>query len=699
MTCASCAQTVEGFLVKKGMQEVRVNFTAGEVNFLNPAALPEAELKKGIGQLGYRVPEAGSGDTGKNPLVRALLICIPFTLLLMIHPLYHLLGWHFMNNGWLQLALSLPVMVTGLRHFAPGAWMSVMQRKPNMNVLIILGAVAAFGYSLAGTLGNRGENFLFYETAAAIFTLVLAGNWLEDRTLRRTRRSLESLISKKDITAQMIAFDDRHEEIIFPVDSKDLRSGDLILIRSGEQVPGDAKILWGEGQLDESIVTGESSPVTKKSKDLIIGGSLLLDGTLKAQVTTDQTGSVLGRMISMVKKAQTEKPAVQDLADRISAIFVPAVVGIAIITFFLNWFWVHDASSALMRAVAVLVIACPCALGLATPAAIAVGLGRGARNGILFRHADDMETFRRIKQVVFDKTGTLSTGLFVIRDFGISGNDLGEQAFKEIVYSLETHSTHPLAVAIVKAWRPENKTVRWRKIEEIKGSGLRAVDTQGNQYLLGSWRFAGLPGRNGAAAEGHDLVLQRNGRVAGWIDLQDELRPEATAVLKYFRKRGVKTFLLSGDREQKCRIAGEALGIDEIYSEQSPEQKAALVEKWSREAPTAMIGDGINDAPALAKASLSISMSSASQLAMQTAGVVLLNSGLARLSEAFELGKQTWLTIRQNLFWAFIYNIIAIPVAASGWLTPAIGALAMGLSDVVLLVNSTRLFMKKLDYI
>ncbi len=678
---------------------MKVSLTAGEVNFLNPGAVADDELKKGIGLLGYRVPESGAEGESSNPLVRALIICIPFTLVLMLHPLYHLLGWHFMNNGWLQLALSLPVLITGLIHFAPGAWMSITQGKPNMNVLIVLGAVAAFGYSVAGTLAGKGENFLFYETAAAIFTIVLAGNWLEDRTLKQTQRSLESLVSKRDITAQMIAFDDQHQEIIFPVDSRTLRSGDLIMIRSGEQVPGDAKILWGEGQLDESIVTGESLPVIKKAKDLLIGGSLLIDGSLKAQVTTDQAGSVLGRMIGMVKKAQAEKPAVQDLADRISAIFVPAVIGIAIVTFFLNWFWMHDATEAVMRAVAVLVIACPCALGLATPAAIAVGLGRGARKGILFRHADDMETFREIKQVVFDKTGTLTTGSFAIRGFGITDPALDEQSFKEIVYSLETHSMHPLAAAIVKAWKPEGGRTRWRKVEEIKGSGLRGLDADGNRFLLGSVRFAGLPNDRGRASEAHDLVLQRNGVIAGWIDLQDEVRPEAIKVIAWFRRRGIKTFLLSGDREAKCRLVGDALGIDEVYAEQNPDQKAALVARWNGQAPTAMVGDGINDAPALAKARLGISMSSASQLAMQTAGVVLINSGLTRLTEAFELGKQTWLTIRQNLFWAFIYNIIAIPVAASGWLTPAIGALAMGLSDVVLLVNSTRLFVKKLDYI
>ncbi len=274
----------------------------------------------------------------------------------------------------------------------------------------------------------------------------------------------------------MIAFDDQHQEIMFPVDSLQLRSGDLLLIRSGEQVPADAKILWGEGQVDEAIITGESLPVNKKPKDGVIGGSVLTDGILKAQVTAAAKDSVLSNMIDLVKRAQSDKPKIQLLADRISAVFVPVVIGIALICFLLNYFILHDLSSSVMRSIAVLVIACPCAMGLATPAAIAVGLGRAAGNGILFRNADSLELFKKIRQVVFDKTGTLTTGAFSIKEFKILDPSLDETEFKRILFSLEKYSNHPIAQSLTRDWKGQPE-IRWKKIEEIKGQGM-----SGDQY-------------------------------------------------------------------------------------------------------------------------------------------------------------------------------------------------------------------------
>jgi Cu+-exporting ATPase len=378
-----------------------------------------------------------------------------------------------------------------------------------------------------------------------------------------------------------------------------------------------------------------------------------------------------------------------------------------------------------MRSIAVLVIACPCAMGLATPAAIAVGLGRAARNGILFRKADSLELFKNIRQVIFDKTGTLTTGSFRISEFDVSDKTITGSEFRRMLFSLEKYSSHPIAKSVAQAWKTKHE-IRWAKFEEIKGLGVRALDAEGNDYRAGSLKFFAednavirndsvgtsdngiahaAPDRSDRERElygqikntQHNIYVSKNGVLAGWVDIRDELRPEAAAVIRYFKERNIRTILLSGDRLQKCREIAELLGMDEVIAEQSPEQKLEQVERLSATTPTAMVGDGINDAPALAKAALGISMSDASQLALQTADVVLMNSGLKKLPMSLRLGTLTFSTIRQNLFWAFFYNIIAIPVAAIGLLTPAIGALTMALSDVVLLINSSRLFVKKLE--
>ncbi len=689
MSCSACAQTINGFLEKKGMKEVRVSLTAGEAQFLNVPGLPEQELKKGIEGLGYHVADESSAKKHPNKFVRFLAICIPFTLMLQLHMLGHLQYLHWLMNPWVQLILCLPVYITGMYYFGRSAVNSLRQGDTNMNVLIALGATAAFLYSLTGTLLNLGEAYLFYETAAAIITLVFFGNYLEERSLQTTQRALTGLVRTQKVMANMIAFDDQHQEIMFPVDSMQLKSGDLLLIKSGEQVPADAKILWGEGQVDEAIITGESLPVNKNIKDLVIGGSVLIDGTLKVQVTASAKDSVLSNMVDLVKRAQTDKPKIQLLADRISAVFVPVVIAIAILTFFLNYFLLHNFGSSMMRSIAVLVIACPCALGLATPAAIAVGLGRAARNGILFRKADSLELFKKIRQVVFDKTGTLTTGSFSIKEFKILDTSIDETTFKQILFSLEKYSNHPIARSLTLAWKVKPE-LRWKKIEEIKGYGLQATSMQGDEYKAGSAAFIGNTSAD------HSIWLMKNNQLAGWVDMQDEIRPEAAEVIAWFKKRDIKTILLSGDRKQKCDEVAAALGIDEVIAEQTPQQKLQQIERLNNLSPAAMVGDGINDAPALAKASIGISMSDASQIAMQTADVVLMNSGLKKLPLAMQLGEHTFLTIKQNMFWAFFYNVLAIPIAAFGFLSPGIAAAAMAFSDVVLLVNSTRLFVKKL---
>jgi P-type Cu+ transporter len=698
MDCANCALTITRYLEKQGMQTVKVNPVSGDVSFEKDGArVAEETLKKGIDDLGYKVVSPGNDGHdhahghehgGMNKFLRYVLICLPFTLVLMLHMLpVHI---HWLMNPWLQLALCLPVYIIGMSFFGKSAWKSLRNGMLNMNVLIAVGATAAFFYSLAGTLFNLGESYLFYETAATIITLVFFGNYLEDVSVATTQRALDKLAKSQKVMANMIAFDDQHQEVIFPLENTQLKSGDLILIKSGEQVPADCKILWGDASVNEAIITGESLPLTKRAKDHLIGGSLIIDGTVKAQVTADAGHSVLANIVNLVKQAQGDKPPIQHMADKISAIFIPLVLGIAVLTFIINYFVLHDITPALMRSIAVLVIACPCAMGLATPAAIAVGLGRAARKGILFRDAKSLEAFKTIQQVVFDKTGTLTTGKFVIDNVGREPLDLSEEEFKRIAYSLEKYSNHPIAQGISTAWKI-NSEIRWQKIDEIKGLGMKAVTKEGDQYLAGSYKMAALL----TSDDTHNVYIIKNNVLLGWIDVKDEIRPEAAEVISYFRSKGIKTFLLSGDKASKTKQLGEQLGIDEVIAEQSPEQKLQQVENLTKRAPTAMVGDGINDAPALAKATIGVSMSDSSQVALQTANVVLMNNGLKKLPEALGLGRHTFITIKQNLFWAFFYNIIAIPFAAAGLFLPAVAALIMGLSDVVLAVNSVRLFVKK----
>ncbi len=702
MDCNTCAINIHKYLEKQGMKNVKVNFATGDVMFDADAAVAEEKLSKGINDLGYTVVDTHDyahghdhKETGGTKFLsthlQRFLFCLPFTAILMLHMipgLHHNKYFHWLSNHWIQLALTIPVYIVGMSFYGKSAWKSIRNGMPNMNVLIAIGATAAFFYSLYGSLTGQAAEYMFYETAATIITLVFLGNYLEEASIAATQRELNKLAKSQKVMANMIAFDDEHKEQIFQVENTALRVGDLILIKSGEQVPIDAKILWGEAQVNEAIITGESVPVHKRAKDKLIGGSLISDGTVKAQVTAVGNDTVLSGIINMVRQAQGEKPPMQLLADKISGIFIPVVLGIALLTLVGNWIYLKDFTPALMRSIAVLVIACPCAMGLATPAAIAVGLGRAAKTGILFRNATSLETFKGIKQVVFDKTGTLTTGKFVVAGFTFIAGE--EVEFKKIAYSLEKYSNHPIAKAITIEWRMKDE-MRWKKIEEIKGLGMQATDMDGNTYIAGSFKAAeGL-----TKEDTHNVYIIKNGALLGWIDVKDEIRPEAKEVINYLHRKNIETILLSGDRLAKCKELAAQLGIDTVIAEQTPEQKLQKITELSNTAPTAMVGDGINDAPALAKATIGISMNDASQIAVQSAQVILMNHGLKNLPTALGLGKHTHLTIKQNLLWAFAYNIIALPVAAFGLLTPTFGALVMGLSDVVLAINSVRLFLKK----
>jgi len=699
MTCANCALTINKYLDKKGMQNIRVNPIDAEVTFEKVEGGDAKSLIKGINDLGYHVIDQEQGAAAKQPFFsnqrNRLLFTLPFTLVLMLHMLENWIHIHWLMNPWIQLVLCLPVYIVGMSFFGKSAWISLRNKMPNMNVLIALGATAAFVYSLIGTLMGQGEQYLFYETAATIITLVFLGNYLEDASMQSTQRALKSLVKSQKVMANMIAFDENHQEVILPIENTQLKVGDLVLVRSGEQVPIDSKILWGDAHVNESLLTGESIPVHKVAKDKVIGGSIVESGSIKAQVTATGDDTVLSGILNLVRQAQGEKPPIQQMADKISAIFVPLVIGIALLTFIGNYIYLMNTgvttavfTQALMRSIAVLVIACPCAMGLATPAAIAVGLGRAARTGILFRNATSLENFKNIKQIVFDKTGTLTTGNFKLAEY--EKGELTENQWKSIVYSLEKYSNHPIAQCVASSFKTKDE-IKWKSIEEVKGLGMKGEDNDGNIFWAGSYKLA----INHSTESLHNVYILKNDQLIGWIDVEDELRPEAKEVMQYLKSKGIKTILLSGDKKEKCVHIANLLEMDEVFAEQTPEEKLIKIAELNAATPTAMVGDGINDAPALAKATIGISLSEASQMAIQSAQVVLMHAGLKKLPTALGLGKHTYITIKQNLFWAFFYNVIAIPIAAFGFLTPTFGAMVMGLSDVVLAINSVRLFIKK----
>ena len=690
MDCVNCATSITRFLERKGLKDVYVNYATGEVRFqAGEQAVDMEALKKGIAKLGYHVAEPEEQPAFWS-LDRKLLVSALFTVPLLLQHIVMAIGFHgihALHDPWVQLLVCLPVFILGAWHFGVSAWGSLRNGTPNMDVLIFLGSTAAFVYSLVGAVLNEPD-YLFFETAATIITLVFTGNWLEKRSVKQTTTAIEELGKLQAPNARKVM----PSGSIVTISAKEVEIGDLLLVNEGDQIPTDGTVEEGEALLDESMLTGESEPVNKQKGDAVIGASLVAHGTLRLRATAVGRQTVLSRMIELVKTAQRDKPSIQRLADRISAIFVPAVVGIALVTFLVGFFG-FDISfqKALMNSIAVLVISCPCAMGLATPTAVMVGVGRLARNGILVKGGQTVETFASIRQFIFDKTGTLTTGDFEVGAVDFLGNEPDQ--IRQVVSELEMHSSHPIAHSLLAFFHANNNGSAYLKsVEEQKGQGMTAVDPEGRTWQLGSHRILGENGSNGT----HSLYLTRDDQLMATIDLRDTLKADAAQTIKFLKNKGLETVILSGDRQAKTRQIAADLGIDRYYAEQLPEQKLEVVEKLSAIMPTAMVGDGINDAPALAKATLGVSLSNASQAAIQSAQIILLNGQLHRITDAVSISRATLQTIKQNLFWAFAYNVVAIPIAAMGFLNPMWGALFMAFSDIVVIGNSIRLKYKKL---
>lgn len=681
MSCNNCALNISHYLEREGMNDILVSFATGDIRFQAPDNFPVGRVLKGIGQLGYRVLLPSSVPAPQkfwNSLEFELILSLVLTLLLMGQMV---LSWSLLHIPWFQLSLAAPVYLLGMRHFGGSAWRSVRNGMANMDVLISVGASAAFWYSLLEMALEPRSPELYFDTSSAILSLVLLGNWLEQKSVRQTTSAIRDLARLQVTLARVFRLREGKEELVM-TDNRLLQAGDLVLVNTGDQVPSDGKIEWGNAGVRESMITGESLPAYKQTGDSLTGGTILESGSVRMRVTATGPDTVLSQIIELVKQAQANKPPIQLLADRISAVFVPAVLGISLLTLTLGMVLAGlPFTQALMRGIAVLVVACPCAMGLATPAAVMVGLGRAARKGILIKGSHTLEAFRGIRTVVFDKTGTLTSGELRIQEFRSLA--MSPEKFRSVVLSLERYTSHPVGLAICRQW-DSAASFALDSVAELKGLGMEGRDALGNHYLLGSYQLAtGL-----TSDDSHQLYLIENGVLAGWIDLQDDIRPEAASVIAVLESQGISPVLLSGDSPGKCIQVARILGISRVYGGQSPSQKLRTLESLLKEGPVAMVGDGINDAPSLARATIGISLSDASQVAKQSAQVLLLNGNLSALPLALGLGRETYRTIRQNLFWAFFYNILAIPLAATGFLSPIVSAGAMGLSDIVLVLNS-----------
>lgn len=684
MTCNNCASGIRTHLEKNFIENVNVNFPLSEVSCNEDETSNKKHIISLIEDIGYKVKNKNNEEKKFSKVEMLFFISLLFTTPLFSH--MFLDHSNILYDPFIQLGLCLPVYFIGLIYFGKSAFNSLKTGVPNMDVLIFIGSSAAFFYSIYGWWlfygTNEVHNYMFFETSATIITLVLLGNVLEHRSVKQTTTALKDLYKIKNTLAKKIC-DDKIVDVKF----EDIILGDILIVNSGDIIPTDGTIIWGDCSIDESMITGESLPVVKKNNNMVIGGTTLLSGSIKIKALKVGNNTILSQIIELVKNAQKDQPEIQKLGDKVSAIFVPIVICISILTFFISHYAFDIAFiDAFLRSIAVLVISCPCAMGLATPTAIMVGIGRAAKNGILIKGGNTLEKMANIKNIAFDKTGTITSGNFKILHLNIiEGN---ENKIKSIIYNIEKHSSHPIANSLVNELKDYSNEIKIKNIEEKNGLGISA-QIDNDIYFIGKEI-------NENQKRKFDVYLKKNNNIVATINLHDEIKDGTKEIINELKKE-YNTTLVSGDRKEKCEELNRFLLFDKVFSNQSPEDKLKIIENLNKENNTLMVGDGINDAPALSKATLGLSLGHASQIAIQSSEIILLNKeNLKQLPKALKISKHTLLTIKQNLFWAFSYNIIAIPIACLGYLNPMWAALFMAFSDVVVIGNSIRLKFKRI---
>lgn len=713
MTCANCALRVEKALSKlPGVTEASVNFALERADIHTlPGQVGDADVIAAVEKAGYHAVSRGKSgqENGQDPADQRnsdkslwwLAASIVLTAPLVAQMIWMYLGGDFHLSPWVELALATPVQFLIGWRFYRGAWMALRNASANMDVLVALGTSAAYFLSLYNMIvaDHDGQTHLYFEASAAIITLILAGKIMEERAKRGASAAIRELMALRPRRARKL--DETKGEI--EIDIAQLVIGDTVRVLPGERVPVDGKVSAGESELDESLITGETRPIARVAGDMVVGGAVNGTGRLDVEVTAIGEDTTLSRIIRLVEHAQTGKAPVQKLVDKVSGIFVPVVVLIALVTFGGWLLFGATMEASIVAAVSVLVIACPCALGLATPTALVAGTGAAAKSGILIRNFDALEQAHNVDTVIFDKTGTLTEGKPTVRYIKpAEGTD--EAELLRMVAAVQAASEHPLARAIVNAARKQEiKIPDITDFSSKTGAGVQAkVEDHnvviGNEAMLADLGI-GLPdgdlGSQIADYEGRGqtvILVAIDGRFAGFITLEDRIRASAKQAIADLKARGINSIMLSGDGEDVASYVAEQLGLEEGRGRIRPQDKAREVEKLRKAGRhVAMVGDGINDAPALAAADVGIAMGGGTDVAMETAGITLMRSDPALVEGAIDVSIATRRKIAQNLFWAFGYNVIGVPLAAFGILSPAIAGAAMALSSVSVVSNSLLL--------
>lgn len=735
MTCAACARHIEQKLqATEGVQQAAVNFATARATIGYDAKTTDVgRLIDAVKETGYGVRENAAGEvagadfaeatrdqeyrTLKRRFIFAALLSLPVLLIAMSHG--RVAALNFAGVNWLQWALTTPVVFYCGRQFYRGAWLALRNRFADMNTLIAIGTGAAYLYSTAATvapqffLTHRGDHAamkmevpVYFEAAGVIIALILLGKMLEAKATGRTSEAIRRLMNLQAKTARVLR---NGSEIDLPVEQ--VIAGDVIIVRPGEKIAVDGVILEGASAVDEAMLTGESLPVEKQSGDEVFGATLNKTGSFKFKATKVGRDTVLQQIVRMVEEAQGSKAPIARMADVISGVFTPIVIAIALLTFVI-WFFAAPEdvrfTTALVNFVSVLIIACPCALGLATPTAIMVATGKGAENGLLIKGGDSLETAHKIQTVVLDKTGTLTEGRPALTDI-FAVDAMAENLLLQLVASGERASEHPLGEAIVKEARRRNlELFEAANFQAIAGQGIEArID--GRQLLLGNERLMrerkiALDELTAQAAQltaqGKTLMYAAlDGRLAGMLALADKIKPESKPAIEALQQLGIEVVMITGDNRRAAEAVAAQLGIRRVLAEVLPQAKALEVQRLQEEKRiVAMVGDGINDAPALAQADVGIAIGTGTDVAIEASDITLLKGDLRGVVAAIALSRATIRAIKQNLFWAFIYNLIGIPVAAgllypfTGWLlSPVIASAAMSLSSVSVVTNSLRL--------
>jgi len=706
MTCASCVARVEKALLKvPGVVAATVNLATERATVSMLSTVPVTELLAAADKAGYAAHSLADAPQPARPRVPtwwpvllSALLSLPLVAPMLLQPF----GIDWMLGGWVQLALATPVQFgLGWRFYRAG-WKALRAGAGNMDLLVALGTSAAYGLStyLLFRHAGHGMPHLYFEASAAVITLVLLGKWLEGRAKRQTTDAIRALNALRPATATLVR---NGVEIEVPV--AQVKVGDLVSIRPGERVAVDGEITAGRSHVDESLITGESMPVAKAAGDRVTGGAINAEGALTVRTLAIGAETTLARIIRMVESAQAGKAPIQRLVDRVSAVFVPVVLGIAALTL-LGWVAFNgNWEPALINAVAVLVIACPCALGLATPTAIMVGTGVAARHGILIKDAEALEVAHAVTRVAFDKTGTLTEGRPALVAIQAAAGQTRDEVLR-LSAALQQSSEHPLARAVMDKAQAEKLALPPAvDARALPGRGLEAT-VSGQILVLGSSRLLRELGLDAATLATAAKALEHQGRTVSWLMRRDgdkavllgllafgdSVKTSAHAAVARLHALGVQTVMLTGDNRGSAEAVARELGIQDVRAEVLPGDKAAVVQALRQAGDVvAMVGDGINDAPALAAADVGIAMSTGTDVAMETAGITLMRGDPRLVADALDVSRRTYSTIRRGLFWAFAYNVVGIPLAALGFLSPVFAGAAMALSSVSVVGNALLL--------